>query len=283
MISVVMATYNGEKYIIEQLESIMRQTVPVDEVIICDDMSKDNTVELIKEFVEENNLQSIVKLYVNTSNMGYIKNFYKGIKRTKGQLIFLSDQDDIWENNKVDRMLAVMNQYKAEVLCSNFSIIDANGVAYTKSVRLPNFICGALEGLSQIKFLPLLFGNVAQGCTYCFTEKVKKIYLKANYGEIIHDYQIMLIGSALEKAFFLNEKLIRYRLHGNNNIGFSEEKSLKHVDFRIRIKKPKVAGFLDLIKNDINIPHYYIAQVILYFKIPVIKAIINRFFGRGCS
>ena len=280
MISVVMATYNGEKYVIEQLESILKQSVSVDEIIICDDMSKDNTVKLIRKFIQDNNLHSIIKLYVNNNNIGYISNFYNGIKRTTGQFIFLSDQDDVWEHNKVDRMLTVMNQYGAEVLCSNFSLIDAVGFAYTKSVRLPSFISDAPGGISQIKFFPLLFGNVAQGCTCCFTESVKKIYLNAHYDEIIHDYQIMLIGSIMGKAYFLNEKLIRYRLHGDNNIGFFEGKSLKHVDFKIRIKKPKIAGFLDTIKNDLNIPHYFIAQLLLYLKIPVLKAVYNRFFGK---
>lgn len=280
MISVVMATYNGEQYIIEQIESIVNQTVHVDELIICDDMSSDRTVEIIKSYIDEKELSQTIKLYQNSQNVGYIRNFYNGIKRSHGEYIFLADQDDAWEVNKVERMLATMHVCNAEVLCSNFSLIDANGKAYSKKARIPEFVQNAPDGVSKIKFLPLLFGNVAQGCTYCFTKKVKDVYLSANYDKIIHDYQIMLIGSAMDGAYFLNEKLIRYRLHGNNNIGFSEKKTLKHIDFRLKVKKPKVACFIDCIKNEIYIPHYMIAQVVLYLKLPVWKAIFNRFFGR---
>ncbi|MBU3840220.1 MAG: glycosyltransferase [Candidatus Ruminococcus intestinipullorum] len=280
MISVVMATYNGEQYIIEQIESIVNQTVTVDEIIICDDMSSDKTVEIIKKYINEKCLSQIIRLYPNNQNVGYIRNFYNGISRSHGEYIFLADQDDVWEVNKVERMIATMHTCNAEVICSNFSLIDASGKTYSRKARIPEFVQNTSEEVSKIKFIPLLFGNVSQGCTYCFTEKVRDVYLSANYDEIIHDYQIMLIGSAMDGAYFLNEKLIRYRLHGNNNIGFSEKKTLKHIDFRLKVKKPKVAGFIDRIKNEIDVPHYMIAQAVLYLKLPVWKAVFNRFFGR---
>lgn len=280
MTSVVIATYNGERYIIEQIESILAQTVPVDEVVICDDMSTDKTVELVQAYIAQNACEKLIKLSVNKENTGYIRNFYSGIRKTRGKVIFLADQDDIWEPNKVERMLAIMHEYHAEVLCSNFSLIDAGGKTYLAKVNVPRFVQNTPEGVSKIEFLPLLFGNVAQGCTYCFTEKVKNVYLSADYHEIIHDYQIMLIGSIMDSAYFLNEKLIRYRLHGKNNIGFTDKKTLKHIDFRLRLKKPKVAGFIDCVKNEIDIPHYMIAQAVLYLKLPVWKAVLNRFFGR---
>lgn len=280
MTSVVIATYNGERYIIEQIESILAQTVPIDEIVICDDMSTDKTVELLQEYIAKNACEKFIKLFVNKENMGYTRNFYNGISKSRGKVVFLADQDDIWEPNKVERMLATMHTYHAEVLCSNFSLIDACGKIYPGKVNIPDFVKNAPEGVSKIEFLPLLFGNVAQGCTYCFTEKVKNVYLSADYDEIIHDYQIMLIGSIMGGAYFLNEKLIRYRLHGKNNIGFSDKKTLKHIDFKLKLKKPKVAGFMDCVKNEIDIPHYITAQAVLYLKLPVWKAVFNRFFGR---
>lgn len=87
MISIAMTTYNGEKYIERQLESIFSQTLPVDEIIICDDNSKDRTIEIIGRFIEKNQTDKI-RLVHNQENLGYIRNFYKAISLTKGDYIF---------------------------------------------------------------------------------------------------------------------------------------------------------------------------------------------------
>ena len=102
-ISLLMATYNGEKYIVEQLKSIYNQTVNPDEVLIADDVSNDRTVELIERFIEQHDLKNW-KLMINSSNKGYKKNFYDLIQQATGDVIFLSDQDDVWEKNKIELM-----------------------------------------------------------------------------------------------------------------------------------------------------------------------------------
>lgn len=94
-ISVALATYNGEKYIEKQLDSIRNQTIKPDEVVIVDDKSSDRTVALINEFIAVNNLVNW-KLFVNEKNVGYRKNFYNALKKVTGEVIFLSDQDDEW-------------------------------------------------------------------------------------------------------------------------------------------------------------------------------------------
>lgn len=93
MISVAMTTFNGEKYIEKQIESIIHQSLPVDEIIVCDDGSTDHTVELLKKYD--------VTLIQNFQNLGYKLNFKQAMEKCNGDYIFLCDQDDIWEKDKV--------------------------------------------------------------------------------------------------------------------------------------------------------------------------------------
>lgn len=122
MISVAMTTYNGEKYVKEQLESILEQTKPVDEIVIMDDKSTDETVEIIKKIQEKSEVKIILE--VNKENVGYIENFRRAIKKTKGDIIFLCDQDDVWYKGKVEVMSGLMENGNIGVLCSKYDLID---------------------------------------------------------------------------------------------------------------------------------------------------------------
>ncbi len=104
-ISVVVATFNGEKYLAEQLDSIDRQTRLPDEIVICDDRSDDNTVKIAEEFSKSSNVS--VKIIQNQENIGYTKNFFRGLEFCQGDLVLLSDQDDIWFENKVDHLVEI--------------------------------------------------------------------------------------------------------------------------------------------------------------------------------
>ena len=125
MISVAMTTYNGEKYVKEQLESILEQTKPVDEIVIMDDKSTDETVEIIKKIQEKSEVKIILE--VNKENVGYIENFRRAIKKTKGDIIFLCDQDDVWYKGKVEVMSGLMENGNIGVLCSKYDLIDTFG------------------------------------------------------------------------------------------------------------------------------------------------------------
>ena len=98
-ISVALCTYNGETFIDQQINSILNQTLKVDEIVVCDDISKDNTIKIIQEYSLK--FPDIFKIYINESNIGSVKNFEKAISLCTGEIIFLSDQDDVWELNKV--------------------------------------------------------------------------------------------------------------------------------------------------------------------------------------
>ena len=126
-VSVCMCTYNGEKYILPQLESIYAQTIAPDEVIICDDNSTDQTVSLIKNFIKEHELEDTWKLYCNEENKGYPGNFYYAGSLCTKEVVFLSDQDDVWHKEKIERMCEALEESCAQVVCCKFSLMDADG------------------------------------------------------------------------------------------------------------------------------------------------------------
>lgn len=110
-ISVLMCTFNGEKYIKEQLESIFRQTQKPNEVLILDDHSSDLTVEIIRTFISKHSLNDSWAVEVNSENLGYAQNFKNGMKRVTGEIVFFCDQDDIWEDKKIEYMVDYFNRY----------------------------------------------------------------------------------------------------------------------------------------------------------------------------
>ena len=125
--SLILSTYNGEKYIEEQLESLYLQTRKLDDVLILDDKSTDRTVELIKKFIEDRRLTNW-NLKVNEYNQGWKKNFWNGIRQTKGDIVFLCDQDDIWDINKIEIMTKVLeSNSKIQLLTSSYEPKYENG------------------------------------------------------------------------------------------------------------------------------------------------------------
>lgn len=268
--SVAMTTYNGEKYIKEQLMSILTQTVPANEIIICDDCSKDNTVNIIEKIVKENTTMTEIKLYRNKSNLGYIKNFYQAISLTKGDYIFLSDQDDIWHLDKIEKMSTIMQQMNCTALCTNFNLVNSEGVLINDKgqFKLNPFINKVKELLTPIKFSNLIFGNISQGCTYCFSKQVKDAYLQINSNQLIHDHQIMFIASLLGDVYFLNENLIDYRLHNKNAIGFNKKNTATKIKFKKPVLKPFMVQFLDDVDKEIPIPYKVFYKMLYYLRLP---------------
>lgn len=121
LVSIAMTTYNGEKFIKKQLDSIINQTYKNLEIIICDDGSIDRTIDIIKEYQKKDKR---IKLYINEKNLGFSKNFEKAISLCKGDYIALSDQDDIWELDKIETMVKNIND--AVLIYGDEKLIDEN-------------------------------------------------------------------------------------------------------------------------------------------------------------
>ncbi|WP_348664274.1 glycosyltransferase [Dubosiella newyorkensis] len=271
-VSIALTTYNGEKYVYKQIQSILNQSFNFDELIIFDDNSKDNTVSIINSFSDKR-----IKLFKNESNLGYIKNFYQAISKTTGDIIFLSDQDDIWEKNKIELMVSFLERKNANMVCSNFSLIDFNDMPIINKFdyQLNPIIKKEKRAYKKLSTEYLSFGNVAQGCTYCFTKKVKEIYLKLENYEVVHDYQIALIGTIVGGAFYYNKELIKYRIHSENSIGFQKKNNRIVINKKIS-KEPFMYRFFRQLNNVYKVRNLFFYKLIYYLRIPYFISILRR-------
>ena len=277
-ISVAMTTYNGEKYIIQQIESILSQSRKVDEIVIVDDKSNDKTVEIIRELN-----CPLINIYQNQKNMGYVDNFYKAIGLTQGDYVFLSDQDDIWETDKVEKSLSVLQGSDANMaVCTGFSLIDqlGNPIMDINNYQINRFVLKKHKCIEDITLNRLVFGNVVQGCTCCLKRDVIDVYLKIHNREVIHDYQLMLIAASMGNVKYINEPLIKYRLHEKNAIGFSKKKHRIEIPMKKVSKEPFMAKFIKQMSEKIFVPNKNYYLFLYYFRIPYLISLIrNVIFG----
>lgn len=233
-ISVAMTTYNGSKYIIKQLDSLKNQSRKIDELVICDDCSTDNTVELVNDYIKSNNLEGW-NIYSNENNLGFINNFKQAIKKTTGDIIFLCDQDDEWCVNKISTMTDIIEKNnQVKLLSCSLAFIDENSRSYTPS-NIPlwygKMISTPQNEITPIDFINICNANFAPGCTMCFTREICDKYCNMDYEyELPHDWLIALIASVDNGYYHLNTSLINYRIHSSNTIGVSKAKKSENAE-----------------------------------------------------
>ena len=224
MISVAICTYNGANYIEEQLLSIFGQTKYVDEIVICDDQSSDDTVEQIRCLAER--FPGRIRLILNEERLHVSANFEKAILLCRGDFIFLSDQDDVWHANKVETLCNWLFQHPdKDVVFSDARIVDLMGKPLTEKTLFD--ISGldkkALQwfdnGLAPEMFLYVCrAGGLTMAMRKSFVPKirVRRDVWKVALGAI-HDECIALCAIGYNKLGYCNEVLTDYRLHGNNS------------------------------------------------------------------
>jgi glycosyltransferase involved in cell wall biosynthesis len=234
-ISVAMCTYNGEKYIKNQITSILSQSVAVDEIIICDDNSNDNTLSILMQFQIENVHK--IKIYQNEFNIGSTKNFEKAIEISSGDYIFLSDQDDIWKVNKVEKVIQHFTENPSiEAIFSNADLINEKNekigaITLWDSVF---FIEKQLKKPLDLFCLIKSKRNMVTGATLCIKKEVKNLILPfPNIKKYYHDEWIAIIIASRNKLNYITEELISYRIHSNQQIGgntsFHKNTAKKHL------------------------------------------------------
>ncbi|WP_436686499.1 glycosyltransferase [Lactiplantibacillus plantarum] len=274
-ISVAIATYNGAKYIEQQLESISKQSVSVNEIVIVDDNSSDNTVEIITNCKDKYNLP--IRLYKNNSNLGYKKNFRKAISLVSGDFIFLSDQDDIWKREKVELMIHLFRERNYKLIATGFEFINKDSrpiVNLSKFKKTPLVGYQNWDGkVSNISLDRLIWGNFCPGSTYCFTRDIRKDYLKIKNLEISHDFQLFLIAANKNGAAFINKPLISYRIHEDNAVGASINRGIRKKNIY-----PRLAVLLNQINENTKIKNIYIYIILLFLRIPYLAAVFKRTF-----
>lgn len=200
-VSICIATYNGEKYIKEQLESILSQISLRDEVIISDDGSTDSTLEIIKNFKDPR-----ITILQNTGKKGYTPNFQNALKHSSGDYIFLSDQDDVWLPNKYSTVL--QNLKNNDLVVTNSKVTDEN-LSITNSSFFTIYNSG-----------PGIFKNILL-CTYygscmAFNKKVLSSSMPfPKNTEVAIDLWLGLVGEVVGKVKFIEEPLLLYRRSSN--------------------------------------------------------------------
>ena len=221
-ISVALCTFNGAKYLSRQLESIFLQTHPVDEIIICDDISSDDTVAIIKDF--QNKYANKINLIINENNLGPKHNFEKVINVADGDIIFLCDQDDTWPLNKVEKVVQAFND-NPDVLgvFTNGIIVDENenptGMGLWESFMYTPYIQSKLTTHSLFESI-LRNLAIVTGATLAFKKEAKTIILPFKHSKLFwHDEWIGYKLAAKNKLLPYNVPLFNYRIHPLQQVG----------------------------------------------------------------
>lgn len=227
-ISVCMACYNGEKFIYEQIKSILVELSEIDELIIIDDCSKDSTIKIIESFKDNR-----IKLYQNSLNLGVVKTFEKAIDLSKNENIFLTDQDDIWITDRVSLMINSLNQKNAFLVSSNFAIIDRNGQLIENNFTpiKEEDSCTYLKNI-----LNIFLGRINYyGCAMAFKRDFIKYITPFPKFVENHDLWIAMLANIVNKNVHIKDETLKHRLHGNNasvvqrNIFFKINTRIKYL------------------------------------------------------
>jgi glycosyltransferase involved in cell wall biosynthesis len=222
-ISVCMATYNGERYVEMQLQSILRQLAESDEIIVVDDASTDRTREKIFSLHD-----SRIRLIEHYENRGVLCSFEDAIRSASGKVIFLSDQDDIWLPDKVSTILRMFQLHpKIDLVASDASLIDEDGAIIGASYyeQRGSFRSGVVRNICRCSYL---------GCTMAFRSRIREKVLPFPLGrDVLHDLWIGIINSFIGgQTLYLDRPLVCYRRHEHNATGNSRLSVMRR--FRIR-------------------------------------------------
>jgi len=201
MISVCIPTYNGARYIRQQLQSILVQLGAEDEVIISDDSSTDNTVQIIREFGDPR-----IKLHTAQRFKSPIYNLEHALLQAKGDYIFLSDQDDVWKESKVSVMRDYLERYDV-VVCDSIVVDDRLEPVHASYFELMGSGSGIVKNLLKNTYL---------GCCMALNRKILAKALPFPHDIPMHDIWLGFVGDVCGRTIFINEKLTLYRRHGNN-------------------------------------------------------------------
>lgn len=220
-----MTTYNGEKYIKEQLESILMQIGHDDELIISDDGSQDHTLDIISSCQDKR-----IVLLQNQGKRGFVGNFENALSHSKGDVIFLADQDDVWKPNKMEVIKEKLQQY--DLVIHDAEMIDGDGHLLGKTYY---------STLHHRKdFLSNLWKTRWLGCCMAFRREVLEASLPFPSNIVGHDYWIGMLGMLKFRYCFMDDILICYRRHGNNTSP-SGEKSTNSFFYKLITKRLNIA------------------------------------------
>jgi len=282
LVSICIATYNGERYLKKQLNSICSQTYENIEIIIQDDCSSDNTIKIIEAYQQKHP----IKLFQNNTNLGYIKNFESLVAKANGEYIALCDQDDIWEKDKIE--LLVKNIDSASLIYANSLLIDADDTSLEKTLqeKLKNNFISSQEPLN------FLFDNSVSAHAMLFKKELVPTIVPFPQ-QIYFDAWIAMNAANKQGVRYLNKNLVYYRQHANNTLGNTTKKSIstktkiankvKKKEKNIHLILSKIEEVLqmkNLSENDMNrlltLKQLYMQFDKKYFNIPLFLFLLKN-------
>lgn len=286
MVRIIMATYNGEKYVREQIESILANTYTAWKMTICDDCSTDGTVSILKEYEEK--YKDKIEVKCNNKNIGVVKNFLTAIKECDDDYIMLCDQDDVWRDTKIEnavrRMLSeelngeerIFNQ-KRKPAAECIPVVyfsDATVVDEELNTINSSFHKSSNLDITKLDLSHMLMENKVIGCTMMFNKAVKNKITKLPNDIKMHDWWIALIGAAFGKIVYSKRKTVLYRQHNENVIGVEEfSKYAKEAAATLESKKVNIIenekqalAFLELYKNELSEENKEILETFAYLE-----------------
>ena len=259
-----MATYNGANYLQEQLNSLLAQTRRVDEIVICDDGSTDETAKILNDFM--NSAPFLVRIYYNPTKLGYSGNFNKALKLCTGDLIFLCDQDDVWHINKIDLVVQIFSKYKDILLV-------VNDCELTNDNLQPS----GLTQIGQLLSAGLTSKSLVNGCCTAISSRFLPVILPIPDQEFAHDNWIHKLADAFDSRLVIKDILQYYRRHSTHtsktilsqNIRASKlDMALKYITVNTYQTAIERVSTLDRMLNrlnnvDIKTTDYYIEAKLL--------------------
>jgi glycosyltransferase involved in cell wall biosynthesis len=213
-ISIAMATYNGSKYIQEQLDSFVTQTRKPDELVVCDDNSTDETVSILNQFAKDAPFE--VRVFVNKENLGYSQNFSRSLSLCTGDLVFLSDQDDVWFSNKIQLVENLAKEDKYSQIFMNDAELTYQDLTTT-----------GLTKLGQIRALGMSEDKFWMGCCMAVHKDFLQLLLPIPEQFKGHDVWLVQFGEALQCRKIIPQALQFYRRHESNTSSFIANQTQK--------------------------------------------------------
>lgn len=222
--------YNGESYIAPQIHSILDQLGPLDEIVVVDDCSRDESVQIVNTFDDPR-----IRLLRNDTNLGILGTFERALRESTGDILFLSDQDDVWRADKVERVVSIFESDPAiTMVVSDAQVIDGAGnvTAHSFFSQRGAFSAGLVQNLVKNKYL---------GCTMAFRRKVLGCFLPIPKDVPMHDMWFGLLNQIYGRTAFLNQPLISYRRHACNASPSAGASPAKRAVWRWHLVKNLIA------------------------------------------